>query len=68
MMPKVTPRGLAFPPVDDEDKTIGNNGQIQGAKIVIKPEIKAKESSINILESRTSGSPTRSGSGMTNKF
>ncbi len=48
-MPRVIPRGLAFPPVEDEDNMTGNKGQIQGAKIVMIPEMNAKSSNINIL-------------------
>ncbi len=40
--PKVIPNGLLFPlPVTDEDRIMGNNGQIQGARIVTKPDINA---------------------------
>jgi len=43
-MPMVMPKDLALPPLD-EARTIGSNGQIQGAKIVTSPEMKAKRSS-----------------------
>ena len=48
IIPSVIPSGLDFPPVEDDDKMTGSNGQMQGAKIVIIPEIKAKSSNINI--------------------
>ena len=47
--PKVIPRGFFLPPVADADRTIGRSGQIQGAAIVTRPEIKAKISKMSIL-------------------
>lgn len=44
MIPKVIPKGFAFPPVVVEERMIGNKGQIQGAKIVMSPETKANNS------------------------
>jgi hypothetical protein len=48
IIPSVIPRGFDFPPVEDDDKMTGSNGQMQGAKIVIIPEINAKSSNIGI--------------------
>lgn len=42
--PKVIPTAFLCPPVAEEDKIIGRIGQIQGAKIVKSPEIKANKS------------------------
>lgn len=48
IMPSVIPSGFLCPPETDEDKIIGKSGQIQGAKIVMSPERKAKRSRISI--------------------
>lgn len=48
MIPKVIPKGFLWPPVADEESNIGKSGQIQGARMVTKPEIKAKRSSTSI--------------------
>jgi hypothetical protein len=48
IIPIVIPRGFLCPPVEDADKTIGRSGHIQGAAIVIKPEIKANRRSADI--------------------
>lgn len=50
IIPKVIPRGFRLPPVVVEDKIIGRNGQIQGANIVINPEIKAKRRRTDIYK------------------
>lgn len=42
MTPSVIPKDLDLPPVADEDKTIGRRGQMQGARIVTKPDKKEK--------------------------
>ena len=39
--PTVIPNDLALPP-RDADKMIGRSGQIQGARMVTRPEMKAK--------------------------
>lgn len=43
-MPSVIPKGLLCPPfpATDEERTIGNNGHIQGARMVTRPDRKAK--------------------------
>ncbi len=41
-IPKVIPSGFLCPPVVVDDKTRGRRGQMQGAKIVTKPDINAK--------------------------
>ena len=46
-MPSVSPSGLRRPPNDDDDRTIGSRGQIQGAAIVTNPERNAKNSRIS---------------------
>lgn len=50
MIPRVIPSGLRFPPVDEAERTIGNSGQIHGAKMVTSPEIKEKKRSVSISE------------------
>ncbi len=47
-IPKVTPSGFLCPPVTVDERTIGKSGHIHGAKIVTRPEIKAKIKRINI--------------------
>lgn len=42
IIPKVIPKGFLCPPVVLEERIIGRSGQMQGANIVISPEIKAK--------------------------
>jgi hypothetical protein len=49
IMPNVIPKGFLFPPVDDEESTIGRSGQIQGASMVMNPETKANKSNIIVL-------------------
>ena len=41
--PSVIPNGRLFPLPEDADKTIGNNGQMHGAKIVTSPAKNAKK-------------------------
>ena len=54
IMPSVIPKGFLCPPVVEDDKIIGKSGQIHGARMVTRPEIKAKRRRINmiILEQR----------------
>lgn len=42
MIPKVMPNGFFRADVTEEERIIGKSGQIQGAKIVINPDKKAK--------------------------
>ena|SRR3989344_1147013 len=42
IIPSVMPRDFDFPPLRDEERTIGRIGQIHGARIVTKPEMNAK--------------------------
>lgn len=49
--PTITPSGRLLPPVSDPDNTIGKMGNMQGDKIVTNPAIKAKTSSIIIVDS-----------------
>jgi len=46
IIPKVMPNGFLFSPVTDDEKIIGKRGQIHGARIVIKPDKKAKNKRI----------------------
>ena len=51
-IPSDNPRDLlwlTFLPAIEDDNTIGRSGQMQGAKIVTNPEIKAKRKSITII-------------------
>jgi hypothetical protein len=48
IIPNVIPSGFFFPPVADEERTIGKSGQIQGARIVMRPEMKAKNKRMSI--------------------
>jgi hypothetical protein len=49
-MPNVIPNGLLCPfSFIAEDKIIGSNGQIHGAKIVTNPEINANSTNIIII-------------------
>ena len=48
IIPKVIPNGFFLAVVMDEERTIGKSGQIQGAKIVTKPDTKAKNKSTSI--------------------
>lgn len=63
MIPSVMPKDFALlPPTADEDKTIGSSGQMQGAKIVTSPEMKAKRRRriiiLSLFPSKTSPYPT----------
>src|SRR5262249_35071356 len=49
IMPSVIPKGFLFPPVDDEESTIGRIGQIHGESMVTNPETKANKSNIIIV-------------------
>ena len=53
MIPNVIPSDFLCPPVTDEDKIIGNNGQIHGARIVTKPDRNAKKRRITIRINHT---------------
>ena len=44
MTPKVMPKGLCLPLPEEAERTIGNNGQMQGARIVTKPARKENKS------------------------
>jgi hypothetical protein len=46
IIPKTIPRGRLCPscPASEEERTIGSTGQIQGARIVVTPEIKENRS------------------------
>ena len=48
IIPKVIPRGFLFSPVTVDERMIGKSGQMQGARIVTRPEMKAKNKRINI--------------------
>ena len=48
MMPRTIPNGFFFPPVVVDERIIGRSGQIQGAAMVTKPEIKANKSKMSI--------------------
>ncbi len=48
IIPSVIPSGFRLPPDVVEERMIGNNGQIHGAKIVISPETNAKNKRIII--------------------
>ncbi len=55
IIPKVMPSGLAWVfPAAEEESTIGNSGQIHGAKIVTSPARKAKPKSKIINSKRYS--------------
>ena len=45
IIPRVMPIGLCLPSTDEAERIIGNNGQIQGASMVMNPEIKEKNKS-----------------------
>ena len=49
IMPSVIPKGFLFPPVDDEESTIGTSGQIHGVSMVTTPDTKANKSKIIIV-------------------
>lgn len=51
MTPIVMPNAFFFPPVVEDDKTIGSIGQIHGAKMVTRPERKAKSSKTVMIKS-----------------
>ena len=48
IIPIVIPKGFLFSPVTDEERIIGKSGQMHGARIVIKPEMKAKNNKMII--------------------
>ena len=48
IIPKVIPNGFLFSLVTVDERMIGKRGQMQGASIVTKPEMKAKNKRINI--------------------
>lgn len=43
MTPRVRPKGLRFPPVEETESTNGRSGQMQGARMVAKPAKKLKK-------------------------
>src|SRR5215831_2323198 len=49
IIPNIIPKGLLFPPVDDEESTIGSSGQIHGASMVNNPDTKVKNSKTIIV-------------------
>ena len=49
IIPRVMPNGFLRAFVTDEERMIGSNGQIHGAKMVTNPDKKAKNNKINIL-------------------
>ena len=53
IIPRVIPNAFCFPPVADDESITGSSGQMQGAKIVIKPEIKENNKRINIVKNFT---------------
>ncbi len=44
--PSVIPRGFRFPPEDEAESTIGNSGQMHGAKMVTMPARKENKSNM----------------------
>src|SRR3989344_6952373 len=42
IIPRVIPIGFRCPPLVDEERMIGRSGQMQGAKIVVRPATKEK--------------------------
>ncbi len=49
IIPSVMPKDFAFPPFKEEERIIGRSGQMQGARIVTRPDMNAKKSKISIF-------------------
>ena len=57
-IPSEIPNAFVLPPVEVVENIIGKRGQMQGARIVTKPEIKANKRRISINYFRFSKTPT----------
>jgi hypothetical protein len=50
--PEMTPKGRALPPLTPPDSRIGRTGRMQGDRIVMTPERKAKATRMIMTEGR----------------